>query len=218
MSPIASSPATHRRRSWTLLGCLAVVVTGLGIVALGRWPGVAVWIVLGGAVAAHWAGRRASDCSVLSRLEGMPLADVAGPVARVRPRSVTPVADIARIRAAGCGIVTVDGVDRVLPASHVDRYEVDVLLTGAWDQLAGPATVLDADVTADRLARLPDEGEVWLVHTAIATLAVDGARLRTAAATGRRLAGARTTNAGVAGRGGRHGAPHRSRRTVGAGR
>lgn len=186
MPLITSTPAHRRRRTWALVGCAAVLVAVVGMLALGRWPGVAVWIVLAGAVGAHWAGRRASDCAVLTRLAGMPLAEIAVPPARVRPTSPTPVADIARIRAAGCGIVEVDGADHVLPAERVDRYEVDVLLTGGWAHLAVPAAELDATVPVDLLARLPDEAEVWLVRTRITTLALGAGQLRTAAADRRR--------------------------------
>jgi len=185
MPLITSTSAHRRRRTWTLTGCVAVAVAGGGLLALGRWPAVAVWVVLAGAVGAHWAGRRASDCAVLTRLAGVPLAQIAVPPARVRPSSPTPVADIARIRAAGCGIVEVDGVDRVLPAERVDRYEVDVLLTGGWANLAVQAAELDAAVPVDLLARLPDEAETWLVRTRITTLTLGAAQLRAAAA-GRR--------------------------------
>lgn len=210
MPLITSTPAHHRRRTWALVGCGAVVVAVAGLFALGRWPSVAVWVVLAGAVGAHWAGRRASDCAVLTRLAGVPLAETAVPPARVRPTSPTPVADIARIRAAGCGIVEVDGVDRVLPAEHVDRYEIDVLLTGGWAHLAVPAAELDADVPVDLLARLPDEAEVWLVRTRITTLTLGAPQLRAAAAD-RRSAG-RSADAQDSATG--RTAPHPLRRTV----
>lgn len=182
MALITSVPAHRRRRTWTLAGCGAVAVAVAGLLVLGRWPAVGVWVLLAGAVGAHWAGRRASDCAVLAQLAGVPLAQIAVPPARVRPSSPTPVADIARIRAAGCGIVDVDGADRVLPAEHVDRSEVDVLLTGAWANLAVQAAELDATVPVDLLTRLPDEAETWLVRTPITTLALRAAQLRAAAA------------------------------------
>ena len=171
---------------------------------------MAVWVVLAGAVGAHWAGRRASDCAVLTRLAGVPLAQIAVPPARVRPSSPTPVADIARIRAAGCGIVEVDGADRVLPAEHVDRYEVDVLLTGGWANLAVQAAELDAAVPVDLLTRLPDEAETWLVRTRITTLALGAAQLRAAAA--HRRGSSRGAVASQTGEG--RTAPHPLRRTA----
>lgn len=186
MQLFTSTPAHRRRRTWALTGCAAVVVAIVGVLGLGRWPAVAVWVVLAGAVGAHWAGRRASDCAVLARLAGVPLAQIAVPPARVRATSPTPVADIARIRAAGCGIVEVDGVDNVLPAEHIDRYEVDVLLTGGWTHLAVPAAELDAAMPVDLLTRLPDEAEIWLVRTRITTLVLGAAQLRAAAVDRRR--------------------------------
>lgn len=184
MGLITATPARRRHRTWTATACAAAGVAAAGLAALGRWPGVAVWIVLVGAVGAHWAGRRASDCAVLVRLAGIPIAQIAIPPARVRPSSTTPVADVARIRAAGCGVVEVDGVDRVLPPEHIDRYEVDVLLTGGWGHVALPATTLDGAVPVDLLARLPHEVETWLVHTRLTTLALGAAQLRAAARTG----------------------------------
>jgi hypothetical protein len=205
MSLITSTPAHRRRRTWALVGCAAATVAVAGLVALGRWPAVAVWVLLVGAVGAHWAGRRASDCAVLARLAGVPLAQIAVPPARVRPTSPTPVADIARIRAAGCGVVAVDGVDLVLPAEHVDRYEIDVLLTGGWAHLAVPPTSAAA-VPGDLLARLPDEAEIWLVRTRITTLASGAAQLRAAA-----VGGATRSNYA---RGTGRTAPHPLRRSV----
>jgi len=210
MPLITSTPAYRRRRTWALVGCGAVTVAAVGLFTLGRWPAVAVWVVFVGAVGAHMAGRRASDCAVLTRLAGVPLAQIAVPPARVRPASPTPVADIARIRAAGCGIVEVDGADRVLPAERVDRYEVDVLLTGGWAHLAVPAAEIDAAVPVDLLARLPDETEIWLVRTRITTLALGAVQLRAAAADRRRPTRSADAQRTAAGRT----APHPLRRTV----
>jgi hypothetical protein len=208
MSLITSTPAHRRRRTWALVGCAAATVAVAGLVALGRWPAVAVWVLLVGAVGAHWADRGASDCAVLARLAGVPLTQIAVPPARVRWTSPTPVADIARIRAAGCGVVEVDGVDLVLPAEHVDRYEVDVLLTGGWAHLAVPPTSAAA-VPGDLLARLPDEAEIWLVRTRITTLASGAAAQLRAAAVG----GATRSNY-ARGTGTGRTAPHPLRRSV----
>lgn len=167
--------------AWVTASCAGVAVAFAGLLMLGRWPGIGVWALVSGAVLGHWAGRRASDCGVLATLGGMPVAQLAVPPARVVQRSTTPVADLARIRSAGCGVVDVDGVERVLSSERLDRFEVDLLLSGRWDQLAAPAAMLDGQVPADRLARLPDEDETWLVRTAIGLLTLRAEQLRAAA-------------------------------------
>lgn len=187
MPLIVALPARRRRRRWVVLGVAAVAVAIGGMLLFGRWPGVAVWVLLAGVTGIHVAGRRVSDCGILAALEGVVVAQLAVMPARVLPRSDTPVADIARIRAAGCGIVAVDGVDRVLPAGRVDRFEMDVLLAGQWQHLGLAAAELDGCEPVDRLVRLPDEDEVWLVRTAVMTLALGSAQLRAAA--GRSRAG-----------------------------
>ncbi|HEX6257280.1 MAG TPA: hypothetical protein VFZ70_15845 [Euzebyales bacterium] len=178
MTPISAMPAARRHRRWLLCGwaAVAVAVAGLGLLPL--WPGLAAWIVLAGAVTAHWAGRQASDCGVLAQRAGLTLSQVAVVPARVRPRSSTPVADIARMRAAGCGVVSVAGVDRLLALERIDRYDIETLLTGQWAHLARVACELDGELPVDHLTRLPSEGEVWLVRTSVINLAVGAAQLR----------------------------------------
>lgn len=180
MSLTVSVPARRRRRWWVVQGVAAVAVAIGGILMFGRWPGLAVWVLLAGVTGIHIAGRHVSDCGILAALEGVDIAQLAVMPARVRPRSDTPVADIARIRAAGCGIVAVDGVDRVLPAGRVDRFEMDVLLAGHWQHLGLAAAELDGSEPVDRLARLPNEDEIWLVRTAVTTLALGSTQLRAA--------------------------------------
>jgi hypothetical protein len=179
MPPVSAIPAALRHRRWLLRGWAAALVTVAGLPLLPRWPGLVAWVVLIGGVTAHWCGRQASDCGVLARLGELPLAQVAVVPARVRPRSSTPVADIARMRAAGCGVVSVVGdADHLLAVERIDRYDVETLLTGRWAQLAQRACELDGDLPVGHLSRLPGEGELWLVRTPVINLAVGAAQLR----------------------------------------
>jgi hypothetical protein len=196
MARITARPADRRRRAWTLLGCGALAVAVAGIALAARWPGVGVWVLFGGAVAAHIAGRRASDCAVLAALAGVPLSQVAMVPARVSARSDTPIADLARIRAAGSGLLVGGDVARVIAASRLDGLDVDHLLSGQWERIAVPAPELDGEVAVDRLGRLPHEGETWIVSTPLGSLVLNGEVLRAAASSVRR-----TERAGRAGDG-----------------
>lgn len=167
--------------AWVAASCAGVAVAAAGVLTVGRWPAAGAWMLVTGAVIGHWAGRRASDCGVLAALDGTAVAQLAVPPARVAACSVTPIADLARIRAAGCGVVNVAGDNRVLPAERIDRYEVDLLLCGRWDRLAVPAAELAGATPVDLLTRLPDEDETWLVRTPTAMLALRGEHLRAAA-------------------------------------
>lgn len=205
MAPTAARPADRRRRTWALVGSGSLVVAVAGFVLAGRWPAVGVWVLFAGAVAAHVAGRRASDCAVLAALAGVPLAQIAMVPARVPTRSDTPIADLTRIRAAGSGLVIGDDGVRVITATRVDDLDVEQLLSGRWDHLAVPAPELDGLAPVDRLGRLPHEGEAWVVATPLGTLVLNGEVLRAAAADARRGDGA-----GRAG-GGHRPASHRRR-------
>jgi hypothetical protein len=180
MPLVSALPAARRHRRWLLGGWAAALVAVAGLPLLPRWPGLAAWIVLAAGVTAHWAGRQASDCGVLARRAGLTLSQVAVVPARVRPQSSTPVADIARMRAAGCGIVSVagGGPPRGGAPPRLDRYDVETLLTGQWAFLARAACELDGELPVDHLARLPGEGDAWLVRTPVINLAVSAAQLR----------------------------------------
>jgi len=164
-----------------------------GFVALRPGASIALWVLFGSAVVAHWAGRRASDCGVLADLGGRPVEAVAVPLAVVAARSSTPLLDLARIRAAGGGAVVSAGATRVVTDRRVERADIDLVLAGRWDVLAVPATQIAPGVAADRLRRLPDEEEVWLVPTRAGARMLSGDGLRTAAAV------ARTVRGGAAG-------------------
>lgn len=134
------------------------------------------------ALTAHWAGRRASDCGVLSALSGVPLLRIAAPLTMVPARSSTPLSDLARMREGAGGAVRVDGAIRLLPLGRVERVDLELLLAGRWDRLAVLPQQVDGTVTADRLQRLPDEDEVWLVRTSASARMLSGDGLRAAAA------------------------------------
>ena len=196
MAHIAAQPADRRRSAWTLLGCGALVVAVVGLALAARWPGVGVWVLFVGAVAAHVAGRRASDCAVLATLAGVSLSQVAMVPARLSARSSTPIGDLARIRAAGSGLLVDGDGPRVVAASRLDDLDVDHLLSGRWDRVAMPAPELDGDLTVDMLGRLPHEGEAWVISTSLGLLVLTGEVLRTAAGSARRTDGARRTGGG----------------------
>lgn len=205
MALIAAHAADRRRRLWVLSASGALVVAVAGVALAGRWPGVGVWVLFVGAVAAHVAGRRASDCAVLATLAGVPLSQVAQVPARVSARSDTPIADLARIRAAGSGLLVGDDGARVIAAARLDDLDVDQLLSGRWGRIAVPAPELDGRIAVDRLGRLPHEGEAWVVNTTLGLLVLNGEVLRAAAADARR--GDAVGRAG----GGHRPAPHQRR-------
>lgn len=152
---------------------------------LQRATTVALWVWLSGAIVAHWAARRASDCTVLMALAGIPVHRIATAVAMTPAVSSTPLSDLARMRAAGGGAVNVDGATHLLSLPRIERGDPDLLLSGRWRDLAVPAATVDGIVPADRLARLPDEDEVWLVRTPSAVRMLSGDLLRVAAAEAR---------------------------------
>jgi hypothetical protein len=170
-----------------------------GVAALRPGASIALWVLFGSAVVAHWAGRRASDCGVLADIGARPVEAIAVPLAVVAARSPTPLLDLARMRAAGGGAIVSDGVTRVVTDRRVECADLDLVLAGRWDVLAIPATQIAPGVAADHLRRLPDEEEVWLVPTRSGARMLSGDGLRSAAAIARTVrGGAAGTAAGTA--------------------
>jgi len=210
MSLVSRSPAATRRTRWLVLAAVAGASALTGVAALRPGASIALWVMFGSAVVAHWAGRRASDCGVLADIGDRPVEAIAVPLAVVAARSSTPLLDLARIRAAGGGAVISGGVTRVVTDRRIERADIDLMLAGRWDVLAIPAPQIAPAVAADRLRRLPDEEEVWLVPTRAGARMLSGDGLRSAAAI------ARTVRGGAAGRaaGTAEGAPRTPDRPV----
>jgi hypothetical protein len=196
MALVKATAARQRRSRWTLLVCAGIGICICGAALLQRATTIALWLFLSGAIVAHWAARRASDCTVLMALAGVPLHRIATAVAMMPPQSSTPLSDLARMRAAGGGAVKADGAMHLLSLRRIERGDTDLLLSGRWCDLAVPAVTIDGTVPADRLARLPDEDEVWLVRTPSAARMLSGDLLRVAAAAARADGSGRRTDRG----------------------
>ena len=195
MSLVSRSPAATRRKRWRALALAAGASALAGLAALRPGASAALWVLFSSAVVAHWAGRRASDCGVLADLPGRCVGDIATPLAVISARSSTPLLDLARIRAAGGGVVMVDDVAKVLVDRRIERLDVDLVLAGRWDAIAVPATQIAPGVAVDHLRRLPDEDEVWLVHTRVGTRMLSGDGLRATGSVVRTVRGHRVARA-----------------------
>ena len=191
MSLVRETDARQRRFRWMLVACAGLGICVCGGALLQRTTTTALWLLLSGAILAHWAARRASDCTTLIALAGVPLYRIATSVAMLPARSSTPLSDLARMRAAGGGAVNVDDATHLLSLRRIERSDTDLVLSGQWADLATPAATIDGTVLADRLARLPDEDEVWLVRTPLNVRMLSGDLLRVAAAAARSGRGAR---------------------------
>lgn len=196
MALVRETNAQQRRFRWMLVACAGLGLCVCGGALLQRATTTALWLLLSGAIVAHWAARRASDCTALIALAGVPLYRIATPVAMLPARSSTPLSDLARMRAAGGGAVNVDGATHLLSPRRIERSDTDLVLAGQWADLATPAAAIDGAITADRLARLPDEDEVWLVRTPTNVRMLSGDLLRVAAAAARAGRGARGAGRG----------------------
>lgn len=196
MELVREATARQRRPRWVLLACAGVVTCACGVALLHRATPAALWLFVSGAIVAHWAARRASDCTTLMALAGVPLYRVATPVAMLPARSSTPLSDLARMRAAGGGAVNVDGATHLLSPRRIERSGTAIVLSGSWADLATPAAAIDGAAPTDRLSRLPDEDEVWLVRTPMNVRMLSGDLLRAAAAAARTDRGARRAGDG----------------------
>lgn len=174
-----STAAARLRRYRVVHGTAAAAIAAGVVLLLGLSVIAGFWLSVGGAVALQWAVRRTDDCQILARLGGRRLGSLAARLPVLPERSADPLRDAENIRRAGAGIVSGRAV---VTSGMLDHRELGDLTSGRWDRVAVPARQVDGDLTAERLSRLPDEREVWLVRCGDEVVGgIDAARLRAAA-------------------------------------